>query len=197
VLSLTVLAGCGTYDTTGGRLIPNGGQPSDPRANPAAQRAELPAGARVRVWSPSLGVTKQVGTLVRFDADSVVLMGNSRMAMPRDSVTRLQVSHGYSSPATAAVSGAAMIGGLGLVFGLAMTSSCSGASYVQICGADDVLLVTAVGAGVGMVAGLVIGSVVSQVAGERWRTVAIRGARAVTVTSRRHGRFALGFSVAF
>ena len=169
-----------------------------PVANLAAQRAELRSGARVRVWAPSLGVTKQVGTLVRIDADSVVLMRDSQMAMPRDSVTRLEVSHGYSSPAPAALYGAATIGGVVLLVGLASTGSCGGSSYFELClSPADVLLATAVWAGVGAVAGLVIGSLVSVVAGERWRSVAMHGARAVAVTSQRDGRFGLGFSVAF
>ena len=179
VLALVVVTGSGT--------------------NLAAQRTELRAGARVRVSAPSLGITKQVGTLVRVDADSVVLMRDRRMAMSRDSVTRLEVSRGYSSPVPAALYGAATIGGLGLVAGMVSTSPCSGGGFVEICGLDmgDVLLVTVVGAGVGMVGGFVIGGLVSALAGERWRTVAMRGARAVAVTARRDGRFALGFSVAF
>lgn len=147
-----------------------------PRANP---------GELVRI-SPATGGHVQ-GTLIRMDADSVVLRRragrDSSVAYPAASLTRVEVARGRSRhPWRGAAIGFVAGGALGEL--AAVSSTCSSSDCSDI---DP--LVQAITVTVGAAAGTVVGTVVGLHGRTRWQRVA--GPASLTVVPGRGTRVGL------
>jgi hypothetical protein len=148
----------------------------------AAQDAATPTpGTRVRLYlQPTKGgshsSSKRVGTLVRWNADTVVLSTSGAAAetpVPRAAIDRMDVSRGRTR-LRGGLKGAA-IGG---VIGIATGAILGAVTYeendcVQICVVEDSRGGdTALGGVVGGILGIPIGGIVGALnAGERWERV--------------------------
>lgn len=160
-----------------------------------AQSAPEPeTGARVRVLAPSLSAKPVVGTVVGWDKETLLLqLPDQELAtnVPREGITRLEVSQGRGNRGKTAAIGAIVGASLGLVL-LAVTPedscdsvnpwSCIGISKDEIAPA-----VVGLGVGVGALLGLASGH------GEKW-TVVPTVQLALSAGRRRHAEIALSVS---
>ncbi len=161
--------------------------------------AQVRPGARVRVtghfcqpfYSNCVGGSPQqyVGTLVNWDADTLVMESGNIFALPLESVTTLEVSAGRRSQTGLGAGIGALIGAvIGAVGGAA---GCTGGGFVSPGGcAFAGGLVFGIG---GALLGAVVGTATKT---DRWVAVPLDRLR-VSVGPQRDGRFGLGLSVRF
>ena len=163
-----------------------------PLTTAAGQGAIAAPGARIRVSAQGLATTQVVGTVVALHADTLVLApqsGRGLLALPLESVQRLDVSRGRKSLAGAGAGIGGVIGAVsGAVWGAA---SCAEPSFVapEQCAIMGGLLVGAGGALLGAVVGALSKT-------ERWQEVPLDQLR-VSVVPQRDGGFALQASLRF
>ncbi len=140
-------------------------------------RSQLPAaiepGARIRVRTTGMPVSEMTGTVTSRDSASLVLhtldqaasnrAGSARYAdVPIDlaHIAALDISHGrHSNAGRGAVIGGSILGGLGLLLGVAaMAEGCNPNEFCIQYTAGDVATVTAVTGAVGAATGALIGA---------------------------------------
>ena len=189
----------------------------------ASATAQVPVrpGERVRVTRPPLCASntrcvkwprQSVGTFLAWEADSLVVQSNGNsLALPLDSVTKLEVSQGQKSFTlegavlgllAGGVAGAAAEIAAGyekgkktcpiFIFAPARPSEKSCREEPETWGSPSWRGAT-IGAVLGAIAGGLIGA---RSMSDRWQKIPLEQVR-VRVTKRRDGRFALGASVRF
>lgn len=144
-------------------------QVSAAQAPPGRQpTVEADSGSRVRI---TVGKTKQVGTLVSADADSLQIIPDTSgmVAIPTGSVTQFERSRGRrSNVGRGALVGGATGGVIGLIFGIG--AELDNSEWGIEIGPEGIALATlfvgAVGAGVGALIG-------AASKGEKWEPLAI------------------------
>jgi hypothetical protein len=141
-------------------------QAAAPFAVAGQTQEDLKVHARIRVWAPDHGVISQVMQLVGIDSTGLTVRPwneTSEVLIPRDAVTRLQVSTGEKSFTPAR--GAALGAGIGMIAGVAIAAPHAG----------DEALVTGgtylIGVGGGLAGGAILGLLIGTALAERWRDV--------------------------
>ncbi len=197
----------------------------------ASATAQVPIrpGARVRVTRPPLCASntrcvkwprQSVGTVLAWDADSLVVQSNGNsLALPLDSVTKLEVSQGKKSfTLEGAVLGLLGGGVLGVLAEISAGHEKEKGKKICKLFIGDILVETGRpseiscreepgtpetwgspswrGATIGAVLGAIAGGLIGGSMSDRWQEIPLEQVR-VRVTKRRDGRFALGASVRF
>ncbi len=177
-----------------------------PLASATAQVQQPPVerGVRVRVTTPPppcpawyTSCTRDsprhyVGTFVAWKADTLVVETKGHtLALPWDSVTKLEVSQGQKRNTREGVLIGLLVGGVaGAVVAVAIHEEC------ERCFIDPATLPVAV-ATVGVLGGVVTGAIIgSLIRTDRWQEVPLERLR-LQVAPQRDGRFGLGLSVRF
>jgi hypothetical protein len=154
------------------------------------------AGSRIRITeSEAAGFRRHSGTLVRAGADTIVLKldrGGEAVAYPLAGVSRFEVSQGQKGHALAGA-GLGLLAGAGLGALIGATNCGSACSGSDDLGGLAVLIWSGIGAGVGLVAGGVIGSTLKS---DRWEEVPSSRWR-VSVSPAGSGGFRLGLAMQF
>ncbi len=173
----------------------------------ASATAQVPVrpGARVRVTGPPIcpptyticvgGPRLQsVGTFVTCEADSIIMESNGNvLALPLDSVTKLEVSWGRKTNTGMGAGIGFLVGGLvGARIGYASYEECS-----CLGGGVGPETLALVGAVIGGFGGLVTGALIGlEIETDRWEEVPLDRVR-VSLGPQRDGRFGFGASVRF
>ncbi len=181
-----------------------------PLTTAAGQGATAAPGARIRVSAQGLAATRVVGTVVALRADTLVLApqnGRGLLALPLESVQRLEVSRGRSSVGSTVMKHA----GIGLLVGAAsgalagpyvLSSACITPEkdldahwqcFDDLADGEARLKATVLFGIAGTAIGAVVGAIVGR---ERWEKVAQDQVR-VSFAPQRDGSFALRTSVRF
>ena len=173
--------------------------------------AQVPVrlGERVRVtghfcqfYSNCLGGQPEhrVGTFVAWKSDTLVVQSNGDiLALPLDSVTRLDVSWGRKTNTGKGAGIGLVLGGLaGAFIGLASHEECVPRGWFSCIGPDFGSEGAALGGALlGGLGGLVVGALIgSAVKTDRWEEVPLDRLR-VNLAPQRDGRFGVGLSVRF
>ncbi len=173
----------------------------------ASATAQVPVrpGARVRVTGPPIcpptyilcvgGPRLQsVGTFVTWEADSLIMESNGNvLALPLDSVTKLEVSWGRKTNTGMGAGIGFLVGGLvGATIGYASYEECS-----CLGGGVGPETLALVGAVIGGFGGLVTGALIGlEIETDRWEEVPLDQLR-VSFVPQRDGKFGFGASVRF
>ncbi len=145
----------------------------------------LEPGVLVRVTALDCGLRGRAATFRGFRADTLIL---GTTECPLASVTRLDVSRGQKSHAEAGFFIGVHAGALG-----ALAYCQLGEKRCAVFDNDFTLGVVLVGAGVGILLGVITGRSIKT---DLWEEVPLQRLR-VSLAPQRDGRFALGFSVRF
>ena len=143
--------------------------PTAPSALPAV--AQVDSGSRIRITVNEPSRHSRIGTLITWDADSLRMTSadsNGVAVVARASLSRLERSRGrHSNAGRGAMIGGLILGGVGLMLGIA--ASADENSWFEV-GPEQIALVTAflgaTGAGLGALAGAATKS-------ERWETASL------------------------
>lgn len=137
---------------------------------------DLEVGSRVRLVAPSTSPERLTGTIVRLDATALELQMADRKQpalVPRDVITKIEISHGRKSRTRGALIGALAGAAVGSIAVLATPdTSCNAGDLFECLGGptqgEAALIVGAMGAA----AGALVGSLIPP--GERWQAAAAR-----------------------
>ena len=179
----------------------------------ASATAQVPVrkGARVRVTRPPIcpptdticmrGPPPQsVGTFWAWEADSLIMESNGNaLALPLDSVTKLEVSQGQKSYTEVGAIIGLLVGGVaGAAIASASVEECVPEGWFSCFGSDmGSGFVSLVGALVGGAGGALFGGLIgSAIKTDRWQEVPLDRVR-VSLGPQRDGRFGFGASVRF
>ena len=174
-------------------------------ATAQVQQPPVERGARVRVTTPPppcpawyTSCTRDsprhyVGTFVAWKADTLVVETKGHtLALPWDSVTKLEVSQGQKRNTLEGVLNGLLVGGVaGAVIGLASYEECE-SCLIDFGPGRAALAGTAIGVLGGLVVGATIGSLIKT---DRWAVPLDR--LRVSLGPQRDGRFDFGASVRF
>ncbi len=157
-----------------------------------AQESEslLGPSARVRVW-PADNSDPFLGNLNFYTPDSIGFVTVAGpMALPRDSVIRLDVSQGVHTNAWRGLKTGALVGAaVGLGVGLLAWSTEENHNIVGEVGANSLWLGPAMGAAAGSALGLGLGSLSKS---ERWQRASMDGPEIRPIAAWREGRVMVG-----
>lgn len=145
---------------------------ASPYGGAAQTGPSVPVGARVRAQPPGPGARWVQGQLVALTSDSVTIRVHKHgdtVALATRTLAQFQVSQGRSArTGKGALLGLGIGAGAGLLVGLALAADhCTGFCEIYV-GPEDVLALTALGAGLGAGVGALIGAASH---GERWQPV--------------------------
>ena len=159
----------------------------------AQEPPPVKVGDRVRVTAPHEDIFRDIGTLARIDADTLVV---GARAIAVEWVTRLEVSRGQKSRVgRGAVVGGLIGGAIGL--GLAIAWVANDCEFADTSGCGSEVGIIAAGAAIVGLPGAGIGAAIGAVQRtDRWEEVPLDRLR-VSFAPQRDGRFGLGLSVRF
>jgi hypothetical protein len=143
-------------------------------------------GARVRVAAEAVAAEPLVGTFVRLDGNALALRLPDReelTVVPREAITKLEVSHGRRSRGRGALIGALA----GFAVGAIAVAATPGDDEM-FTAAEATAMVGAMGAGLGALIGLAIPP------GEKWESVPTAQ---ISVVPSRRGHVRVALSVTF
>lgn len=132
---------------------------------PAQTVQPVTTGARVRITAANTSPAVIVGQLIAVSDSALLIrkqLDSGEVAVPRSSVTRLEVSQGTRRGATARTGGliGLLIGG---VLGYAAGDDCNDTDWVCFDRSSTMAMGASSGAGLGLIIGFIAGST------ERWR----------------------------
>ena len=154
-------------------------------------------GERVRVTSGVYGYSQLVATVKAISAELLVVRANGtdiNLAMAQVSLLETRSEKGYAD--TGAVLGVVVGGVVGWAVANAAVDDCRETEILAFdCIGEDLkpLLGVLIGAGVGVLAGRLIGGAIKS---DRWQAVPLDNLR-MSFVPQRDGRFTLGMSVSF
>ncbi len=157
--------------------------------SPIPAQEPVRTGDRIRVTAQ--GIKRTTGTLRAVDQRLVMLGGSGSPAIqiPRDSITKLEVSRGKRSNITAGI----LVGtGAGLLLGAAfavLAVDAGGSS--EISNQEAAAIFAALGGSAGLLIGTIVGASTKT---ERWQEIPLDRLR-VTVGPQPHGRFGVKIDV--
>ena len=163
-----------------------------------AQRPDLSPGQRVRVTAPDLGLGRAHATFEAIDGSDLVIRTDATRRVPLASVARLEAYAGRRSHWLLGA-GIGFVVGAGATYvllnppGTNSTALCDQSANQDAIGSGECLGLTALGGVVGGGLGALVGMFIKS---DRWTDVPRERLR-LTVVPQRHGRFAVGASLAF
>lgn len=151
-----------------------------------AQQADLAAGTRVRLVTPSLQADHQLARIVSADKDSIVFRSDAypvTRSLAVSDIERIDVSGGsHRQTGRGALMGLAIGGGTGIVLGLATYEPCTSWCFGPSSRGESAALAGGVLGIIGAVTGGLIGAFHKK---EEWKPLAVKPTAALTPAGER------------